>query len=288
MYARLRSRWRLYSIVAMKRPHQWLASVDLRDMYEWSPHTTSSSDPAGREPVTNSVYYRLACHRPTESSWRLAPLIARLILLRVQLYAYLDDFLIVGDWGRRSSGPHPPWIRSEPVEVWTIPHTSVYRGKVSYGPGQTIRTADLDRGIDILLQILLHSKSVQTSTIPVEPETAMDSHDLFQQKIWSARCSGSHTGTACPRECPLHFPTQPSLSLWMPAGKCGAATVYSARVRHSTIQWPLDSGQTSAPHQCFRAQGSLPGPTSSGTCIIRTTSAKQSWSSPRIRPQCRI
>ena len=43
-------------------------------MYEWCPHTTSSSDSAGRAPATNSVYY-----------------------LRVQLYAYLDDLLIDGD-----------------------------------------------------------------------------------------------------------------------------------------------------------------------------------------------
>ena len=68
--------------------------------------------PLAGHQLPNSVYYHLACHRSPESLQTLAPLIARLRLLKVQLYAYLDDLLIVGDSKVEAANPLRRLFRS--------------------------------------------------------------------------------------------------------------------------------------------------------------------------------
>ena len=69
----------------------------LTSMYQWWQRAISSSDSAGQAQITSSEFFYSGSHQLLESSRRLAPLVAWLRLLRVQLYAYLDDLLVMGE-----------------------------------------------------------------------------------------------------------------------------------------------------------------------------------------------
>ena len=65
------------SIIAVMHPHQWMASVDLKDAYFHIQVVTVHHQfpaSAGRAEATNSESFHLSYHQPSESSQRLWPL----------------------------------------------------------------------------------------------------------------------------------------------------------------------------------------------------------------------
>ena len=116
----------------------------------------------------------------------LAPLVAWLRLMGVQLYQYLDDILILGESSREIehvSSNNPPGtnssrVHSEPEEVRSGPHpgSGVHRGQVQDGPGQCVPAGGPDRQAPSTGQILLQDQIVQDSSPLPGPTGPHGSH----------------------------------------------------------------------------------------------------------------
>ena len=121
----------LQSVIAVMRPHQWMASVDLKDDYfhVWvvsAHHQFLRCSWQGTSYQFIFLLFGLSSAPGVFTVKKLTPLIAWLRLLEVPLYAYLDDLPIVGDRVRGRgcpvrpkdySGPLPSRVCGEPEEV---------------------------------------------------------------------------------------------------------------------------------------------------------------------------
>ena len=90
----------LLSIIAVMRPQQWMASVDLKDTYFYVPVVAAHHQFLRFSWLGMSYQFRIPfglSSAPQVFTKTLAPLIAWLRLLRVQLYAYLNDLLVMGE-----------------------------------------------------------------------------------------------------------------------------------------------------------------------------------------------
>ena len=157
----------LQSIIAIMRSHQWMASVDLKDAYFHVRVVAAQHQFLRfRWQGTSYPFGIFSCGLSS------TPLIAWLRLQGVQLYAYFNNLLIIGESEAEVAQSiqktfqvliQPGFVR-EPEKVITSPHTGscVHRGKVLDGPEETLPTRDMDPATDRLCKILFQSRGVQT------------------------------------------------------------------------------------------------------------------------------
>ena len=85
----------LKSVIAVMRPHQWLASVDLKDAYFHIGVVPAHHQYLRFHWLGQSYQFGALYLAPRVFTKTLTPLMAWLRLMEVQLYPYLDDILLL-------------------------------------------------------------------------------------------------------------------------------------------------------------------------------------------------